>query len=111
MLWALNVPGAREHQPGKIHRRVPHPLNVGSEGFDAVTDPLGTANSLLERSLGIDADIRVQFRPSTLAAHASFNEPTARSLDRPQEQHRVSLAIGIEFVFEGKKQSALYIQY
>jgi Domain of unknown function (DUF3943) len=72
----------------------------------AVTDPLGTANSLLERSLGIDADIRVQFRPPTLAPYASFNEPTAGSLNRPQEQHRRSLGIGIEFVFEGKKRSA-----
>jgi hypothetical protein len=76
----------------------------------AVTDPLGTANSMLERSLGAEADIRVRFRPLTLAPHAPFNEPTARSFDRPQERSRQFLGIGIEFVFEGKKRSALYIR-
>jgi hypothetical protein len=56
--------------------------------------------------LGIEADIRVQFRPPTLAPYATFNEPTARALNRPQELHRQSLGIGIEFVFKGKKRSA-----
>jgi Domain of unknown function (DUF3943) len=76
----------------------------------AVTDPLGTANSMLERSLGTEADIRVRFRPLTLAPHAPFNEPTARSLNRPQEQRRESLGIGIEVVFENKKRSAPYLR-
>ena len=32
-LWALIQPGIKEWQLSKIHCRVPHPLNVGSEGL------------------------------------------------------------------------------
>jgi Domain of unknown function (DUF3943) len=69
------------------------------------TDPLGAANSLFERWLGIEADVRVWLRAPALAPHAPFDEPTARSLNRPQEQRRWSPGISIEFVFEGKKRS------
>jgi Domain of unknown function (DUF3943) len=100
LLGALLFEPIRKHIQGKPQRRWYDHLTL------AVTDPLGTANSLLERSLGIDADIRVQFRPTTLAPHTSFNEPTAGSLNRPQEQHRQSLGIAIEFVFKGKTRSA-----
>jgi hypothetical protein len=105
LLGALLFEPIRKHIHGKPQRQWYDHLTL------AVTDPLGTANSILERSLGIDADIRVQFRPLTLAPYAPFNEPTARSLDRPREQYRLSLGIGIEFVFEGKKRSAPYIRY
>jgi hypothetical protein len=70
-----------------------------------LTDPLGTANSIFERLLGIQTDIRVQFPLPAFASHAPFSEHSARSLNRPQEQHRRSRGIGIEFVFEGRKRS------
>jgi hypothetical protein len=72
----------------------------------ALTDPLGVSNSLIERLWGIQTEIRVQFYVPTLASSAPFNEPTARSLNRPQELRRQSHGIGIEFVFEGGKPSA-----
>jgi Domain of unknown function (DUF3943) len=100
LLGALLFEPIRRHIQGKPQQQWYDHLTL------AVTDPLGTANSMLERSLGIEAEIRVQFRPLTLAPHAPFNEPAARSLNRPQEQHRQSLGIGIEFVFEGKRRSA-----
>jgi hypothetical protein len=100
LLGGLVFEPIREHIQGKPERQWYDHLTL------AVTDPLGTANSLLERSLGTEADIRVRFRPLTLAPHAPFNEPTARSLNRPREQHRWSPGIGIEFVFEGKNRSA-----
>jgi hypothetical protein len=102
LLGALLFEPLRKHIQGKPQRQWYDHLTL------AVTDPLGTANSLLERSLVKDADIRVQFRSPTLAPHASFNEPSAGGRDRPQEQHRRPLGIGIEFVFEGKKRSAPY---
>jgi hypothetical protein len=71
----------------------------------ALTDPLGVSNSIFERLWGIQTDIRVQLHVPIPAPHAHFNEPTARSLNRPQEQHRQSPGIGIEFVFEGRKRS------
>jgi hypothetical protein len=104
LLGALLFEPIRERIQGKSEQQWYDHLTL------AVTDPLGTANGMLERSMGIDATIRVQFRPLTLAPYAPFNEPTARSLNRPQEQHRQSLGIGIEFVFEGKKRSAPYIR-
>jgi hypothetical protein len=72
----------------------------------ALTDPLGVSNSLMERFWGIQTDIRVQFHVPALASSAPFDEPTARSLNRPQERRRQSYGIGIEFVFEGGKPSA-----
>jgi Domain of unknown function (DUF3943) len=71
----------------------------------AVTDPLGTANSILERSLGIEADIRVQFHLPAFAPQAEFYSPTGRSLNRPQEYQARSPGVGIEFVFTGKKRT------
>ena len=72
----------------------------------ALTDPLGVSNSIFERLWGIQTDIRVQVRLPTPAPYTHFNEPTARSLNRPLEQHRQSPGIGIEFVFGGKTRSA-----
>jgi hypothetical protein len=100
LLGALLFEPIRNHIQGKPQRQWYDHLTL------AVTDPLGTANSMLERSLGMDADIRVQFRPLTLAPHALFNEPTVTSLNRPQVQYRLALGIGIEFVFEVKKRPA-----
>ena len=105
LLGALLFEPIRRHIQGKPQRQWYDHLTL------AITDPLGTTNSWLERSLGIDADILVQFRLPTSSPYASFNEPTARLLNRPQEQHRRSLGIGIEFVFGGKKRSAPYIRY
>jgi len=72
----------------------------------ALTDPLGVSNTIFERLWGIQTDIRVQLHVPTPAPYAHFNEPTARSLNRPQEQHRQSPGIGIEFVFGGRTRSA-----
>ena len=72
----------------------------------ALTDPLGVSNSIFERLWGIQTDIRVQLRLPTPAPYMHFDEPTARSLNRPLEQHRQSPGIGIEFVFGGRKQAA-----
>ena len=71
----------------------------------ALTDPLGVSNSIFERLLGIQTDIRVQLRLPTTTPYMPFDEPTARSLNRPLEQHRQSPGIGIEFVFGGRKRS------
>ena len=71
----------------------------------ALTDPLGVSNSLFERLWGIQTDIRVQLRLPTTTLYRPFDEPTARSLNRPLEQHRQSPGIGIEFVFGGRKRS------
>lgn len=105
LLGALLFEPIRRHIQGKPQRQWYDHLTL------AVTDPLGTTNSWLERSLGIDADILVQFRPLNPASYASFHEPTARLLNRPQEQHRRSLGIGIEFAFGGKKRLAPYTRY
>jgi hypothetical protein len=101
VLGALLFEPIRKHIRGKPERQWYDHLTL------AVTDPLGTANSMLERQLGIEAGIRVQFRPPTLASYAPLDEPTAGSLNRPREQHRRTLGVGIEFVFEGKRRSAL----
>ena len=71
----------------------------------ALTDPLGVSNSIVERLLGVPTDIRVQVRLPTSAPHMRFDEPTARSLNRPLEQHRQAPGIGIEFVFGGRNQA------
>jgi hypothetical protein len=72
----------------------------------ALTDPLEVSNRLMERLGGHQTEIRVQWYVPALASSAPSNEPTARSLNRPQEQRRQSPAIGIEFVFAGRKRSA-----
>jgi hypothetical protein len=72
-----------------------------------LTDPMGAANSVLEGLLGIQADVRVQFHLPALAPHAQFNEPSVRSLNRPQEHLYRSPGVGIEFsFFQGRKRSA-----
>jgi hypothetical protein len=71
----------------------------------ALTDPLGVSNSIVERLLGVPTDIQVQLRLPTSALHMRFDEPTARSLNRPMEQYRQAPGIGIEFVFGGRKQA------
>jgi Domain of unknown function (DUF3943) len=72
----------------------------------ALTDPLAVSNRLMERLGGRQAEIRVQWSVPALASSAPFHEPTARSLDRPQERHRPSHGIGIALVFEEGKPSA-----
>ena len=72
----------------------------------ALTDPLGVSNSLIERLGGRQTEIRVQWYVPTLASSAPFTEPTARSLNRPQERRRQSHGIGIAFVFAVGRPSA-----
>jgi hypothetical protein len=64
-----------------------------------LTDPLGTANNFLEKSLGLQADIQVQFQLPAFTSHMEYNEPTARPLNRQQNHHRWSLGLGIEWTF------------
>jgi Domain of unknown function (DUF3943) len=77
----------------------------------ALTDPLEVSNRLVERLGGRQTEIQVQWYVPALATSAPFTEPTARSLNRPQERRRQAQGIGIEFVFKGKKRSAPYIRY
>jgi hypothetical protein len=98
--------GALLFDPIRKHIRRKSALNWYDHVTLALTDPLGVSNSLMERLWGIQTDIRVQFHFPALASSAPFNEPTARSLNRPQERRRQSYGIGIEFVFEGGKPSA-----
>jgi hypothetical protein len=44
-------------------------------------------------------------RLPTSTPHMRFDEPTARSLNRPMEQYRQAPGIGIEFVFGGRNQA------
>jgi Domain of unknown function (DUF3943) len=104
LVGALLLDPIRERIQGKPERRWYDQLTL------AVTDPLGAANSLVERWLGREADVQVQWRAPARAPHAPFDRLSARALDRPHEQHRWSSGIGIEFVFGGKKRSAPYIR-
>jgi hypothetical protein len=71
-----------------------------------VTDPLGTANSIFERMLGIKAEMRVQFRPPTLATHESVNTRLGSPLPRQGAPPHRSHGVSIEFVFNGIERSA-----
>jgi hypothetical protein len=71
-----------------------------------VTDPLGAANSIFERMLGIKAEMRVQFRPPTLAPHEPFNARPASTLPWQGAPFHRSPGASIEFVFNGKERSA-----
>jgi Domain of unknown function (DUF3943) len=100
LLGALLFDPIREHIRRKSERHWYDHVTL------ALTDPLGVSNSLMERVWGIQTNIRVQFHVPALASSAPFNEPTARSLNRPQERRRQSHSIGIAFVFEGGRPSA-----
>ena len=77
LLGALLFEPIREYIQGKPQLRWYDHLTL------AVTDPLGTANSLLERSLGIEPDIRVQFRPPPWRRmHRSTSRAPGRSTGR-----------------------------
>jgi hypothetical protein len=76
-----------------------------------VTDPMGAANSALERALGIEADIRVQFHLQALASQEPSTEPSARSLSRPQEQVHWSPGVGITLVFGERRPPARRIRW
>jgi hypothetical protein len=64
-----------------------------------LTDPLGAANSMFERLLGLEADIRVQLGLPALASHTQFNERTAGSPNPRQKHHHRFYGVGIEFTF------------
>jgi hypothetical protein len=103
--------GALLFDPIREHLRRKSELNWYDHVTLALTDPLGVSNSFMERLWGIQTNIRVQWHFPALASYAPFNEPTARSVNRPQELHRQSHGIGIEFVFEGGKPSARRFWY
>jgi hypothetical protein len=100
LLGALLFEPIRERIQGKPERQWYDQLTL------TLTDPLGAANSIFERLLGLQTDIRVQCHLPALAPHAQFNEDTTGSLNRPQEHYHRSPGVGIEFVFERRKQSA-----
>ena len=64
-----------------------------------LTDPLGAANSVFERVLGIKAEMRIQFRPPTLAPHEPFNARPARTLTQKGAKPHRSHGVSIEFIF------------
>jgi Domain of unknown function (DUF3943) len=99
LLGALLFDPVREHIRRKAARRWYDHVAL------ALTDPLEVSNRLVERLGGRQTEIRVQWYVPALASSVPSNEPTARSLNRPQEQHRQSPGIGIEFVFAGRKRS------
>jgi hypothetical protein len=71
-----------------------------------LTDPLGAANSLFERVLGLKAEVRIQFRPPALVSHEPFNARLARTLPRQGEPPQRSHGASIEFIFNGKEKPA-----
>jgi hypothetical protein len=93
LLGALLFEPIREHIQGKPERRWYDHLTL------ALTDPLGTANSMFEGLLGIQTEIRVHAHAPARASHAPFSESTAGSLNRPQEHLYRFYGIGIAFVF------------
>lgn len=100
LIGALIFEPLRESIKGKPERKWYDHLAL------TLTDPLGAANSILERVLGIKAEMRVQFRPPALAPHEPFNARPARALTRQGENPRRSLGVSIEFVFNGRERSA-----
>jgi Domain of unknown function (DUF3943) len=100
LLGALLFEPIREHIQGKTELHWYDHLTL------TLTDPLGAANRFFEGLWGIQTEIGVQLHLPVLAPSAPFNEPTARSLNRPREQHLWSPGIGIKFVFEGRKSLA-----
>jgi hypothetical protein len=71
-----------------------------------VTDPLGAANSLFERLLGIKTEVRIQLRPPALASHESFNARLTGTLPPQGEPPQRSPGTSIEFIFNGKEKPA-----
>jgi hypothetical protein len=71
-----------------------------------LTDPLGAANSVFERVLGLKTEIGIRFRPPTLASHEPLNaRPTSTLSWQGVPPHRPH-GVGIEFIFNGREQSA-----
>jgi Domain of unknown function (DUF3943) len=103
--------GALLFDPLREHIRRKAALHWYDHVTLALTDPLGVSNRLMERLWGLQTNIRVQFHVPVPASSAPFHEPTARSLNRPQERRRQSHGIGVEFVFEGGKPSAQRVWY
>jgi hypothetical protein len=101
--------GAVLFEPIREHIRRKSALHWYDHVTLALTDPLGVSNRLMERVWGIQTEIRVQFHVPALASSAPFHEPTARSLNRPQERRRQSPGIGIAVVFAGGKPSARHV--
>jgi hypothetical protein len=98
--------GALLFEPLREHIRRKETRHWYDQVTLALTDPLGVSNRLMERVSGRQTEIRLQWYAPALASSASFHEPLARSLDRPQARHRPSPGIGMAFVFAGGKPSA-----
>jgi Domain of unknown function (DUF3943) len=93
LLGALLFEPIREHIQGKPERRWYDHVAL------ALTDPLGTANSMFESLLGIQTEVQVRVHAPALAPHAPFSEFTSGSLNRPQERYYRFYGIGIAFAF------------
>ena len=92
LLGALRFEPIREHIQGKPERQWYDHLTL------ALTDPLGTANSMLESLLGLQTEVRVHVHGLAPAPPVPFSESTAVSLERPQKQYYRFYGIGIALV-------------
>jgi hypothetical protein len=101
--------GALLFEPVREHIRRKAALHWYDHVALALTDPLGMSNRLMERFGGQQTEIQVQWYVPALASSAPFHEPTARSLNRPQERRRPSPSIGITFVFQRGQLSARHV--
>jgi hypothetical protein len=93
LLGALLFEPIREHIQGKPERQWYDHVTL------ALTDPLGTANSMFERLLGIQTEVWVRVQAPALAPHAPLNGHTDGPLNRPQGQHYRFYGVGVAFVF------------
>jgi len=100
LLGALLFEPIREHIRGKPELYWYDQLAL------IATDPMGAANNLFERMLGIQAEVRVQFHLPDQVPHAQYSERPTGALNRPQVKHHWSPGVGIEFVFGGRRRSA-----
>jgi len=71
----------------------------------AVTDPLGTANGMVERLFGIQRDIQVRVHLAGSVPYAPSSEPTPVLPKRPQEARYRFYGIGIALIFWVRKPS------
>jgi hypothetical protein len=68
-----------------------------------LTDPLGAANRVVERALGLQAEVRVQVRPLALAPPAPEAARPARTPTRPEDRHLRPPGVSIEVRVAGRR--------
>ena len=88
LLGALLFEPLRERIKGKPERQWYDHLTL------TLTDPLGAANGLLERVLGIQTELRIQVRPPGRARH------------RQEADFQRRPGVYIELMFDGRKRTA-----